>query len=119
MKHTADLNEFTIKSSSGALLKMNIARANTLTETIEFLKSSGIQVIGASERSKESIDQADLDLPTAIIMGSEDEGISAAIVKDVDKFYKIPRQGTIDSLNVSSAAAVFFYEVQRQRSVTK
>ena len=51
-------------------------------------------------------------------MGSEDEGISAAIVKDVDRFYKIPREGTIDSLNVSSAAAVFFYEVQRQRSVT-
>lgn len=118
MKHTADLNEFTIKSSSGALLKMNIARANSLTDTISFLKSSGIQIIGASERSKESIHQADLELPTAIIMGSEDEGISAGIVKDVDKFYKIPREGTIDSLNVSSAAAVFFYELQRQRSAT-
>ena len=61
---------------------------------------------------------ADLTGPTVLVMGSEDTGISKEVLKLCDKQVSIPMSGTIESLNVSAAAAVLLFEVVRQRKET-
>ena len=62
---------------------------------------------------------ADYNLPTAIIMGSEEDGISKEFLKMSDVKVKIPMKGKIASLNVSVAAGIIIYEAIRQRNKYK
>jgi len=55
-------------------------------------------------------------VPLALIVGSEDTGISASLLRDADEFLKIPLLGNIESLNASVAASILMYEVVRQRT---
>ena len=57
----------------------------------------------------------DFTLPTAILMGSEGEGVNKALLRRADETFIIPQMGTTDSLNVSVATGVILYEVLRQR----
>ena len=114
-KGSAQLNSGTIKSSAGAIYKIPICRAHNLKEVIDFLKSSGIKVAAATEKTSRPYFNTDLTGPVAIIMGSEGEGVSGEYLKRADVKLKIPMLGEIESLNVSVAGAVLMYEVVRQR----
>lgn len=114
-KGAADVNEDAVKTSAGAMLKMNICRENELKNTIIFLKQSGIQIISATEKSSKTLDTVDFSIPTAIILGSESRGISKGLLKYSDLDVEIPMTGTIGSLNVSVSAGIFFYEAAKQR----
>lgn len=111
----AQMNEDAIKSSAGAIHQIAICRSYNLKDTIKFLKDSGIQIVGITEKTKDLIYQSDLSGPTAIIMGSEEDGISAEYLKLCDLVCKIPMQGPVESLNVSVAAGIALFEVVRQR----
>ncbi len=113
---SAQINADAIKTSSGALNIIPVHRSHNLKETIDFLKNSGLQIIAASEKANKDYTQADFKMPTAIIMGSEERGISPEYLKRTDIHVAIPILGTIESLNVSVATAVMLYEVVRQRS---
>ncbi len=82
---------------------------------IEFMKQSGIQVVACTEKTNDLIYAADFTAPTALIMGSEEDGVSTEYLKRCDKRVKIPMAGEIASLNVSVAAGIVLYEVIRQR----
>jgi len=114
-KGSAQLNSDTIKSSAGAIYKIPICRAHNLKEVIDFLKSSGIKVAAATEKTSQPYFNTNLTGPVAIIMGSEGEGVSGEYLKRADVKLKIPMLGEIESLNVSVAGAVLMYEVVRQR----
>jgi 23S rRNA (guanosine2251-2'-O)-methyltransferase len=114
-KGSAQLNSGTIKSSAGAIYKIPICRAHNLKEVIDFLKSSGIKVAAATEKTMHPYFKTDLTGPVAIVMGSEGEGVSGEYLKRADVKLKIPMLGKIESLNVSVAGAVLMYEVVRQR----
>ncbi len=114
-KGSAQLNSGTIKSSAGAIYKIPICRAHNIKEVIDFLKSSGIKVAAATEKTVHPYFKTDLTGPIAIIMGSEGEGVSGEYLKRADIKLKIPMMGEIESLNVSVAGAVLMYEVVRQR----
>ncbi|RLD91040.1 MAG: 23S rRNA (guanosine(2251)-2'-O)-methyltransferase RlmB [Bacteroidetes bacterium] len=114
-KGSAQLNSGTIKSSAGAIYKIPICRAHNLKEVIDFLKSSGIKVAAATEKTSQPYFKTDLTGPVAIIMGSEGEGVSGEYLKRADVKLKIPMLGEIESLNVSVAGGVLMYEVVRQR----
>ncbi len=116
-KGSAQLNSGTIKSSAGAIYKIPICRAHNLKNVIEFLKASGIKVAAATEKSDSLYFETDLTGPLAIIMGSEDEGVSKEYLKRSNIKLKIPMLGEIESLNVSVAGGVLMYEVLRQRLV--
>ncbi|MFM7429722.1 MAG: TrmH family RNA methyltransferase, partial [Flammeovirgaceae bacterium] len=58
----------------------------------------------------------DLNTPVALIMGSEEDGISPQLLKDADRLAKIPITGKIESLNVSVAAGIAIYEAIRQKN---
>jgi 23S rRNA (guanosine2251-2'-O)-methyltransferase len=115
-KGSADINEETIKASSGALLKMDICMENDLVKAVHYLKSSGLQIIGAKEKADQIASETDFNLPTALILGSESEGISMDLLRYIDGLVSIPMLGDFDSLNVSVAAGILFYEATKQRN---
>ncbi|MHB8260138.1 MAG: 23S rRNA (guanosine(2251)-2'-O)-methyltransferase RlmB [Bacteroidia bacterium] len=111
----AQLNADAIKTSAGALHRMPVCREYNLKDTIIFLKESGLQVIACHEKTEKLIYDVDFKIPTVIIMGSEDLGISAEYLKLCDDAVKIPMKGKIASLNVSVATGIVLFEVIRQR----
>lgn len=115
VKGSAEINPDAIKTSAGALYKIPVCRHESLPQVVKFLQESGIQVVACTEKTEHSIYQPDFSLPTAIVMGAEDTGISDTIIRHADELTKIPMFGEIASLNVSVSAGVIIYEAIRQR----
>jgi rRNA methylase, putative, group 3 len=114
-KGTAEINPDAIKTSAGALFKINVCREDSLVKTAKFLQESGIQLVACTEKTDRSLYEIDYTVPTALILGSEEQGISDELVRIADHLAKIPMAGSIASLNVSVSAGVGLYEVVRQR----
>ncbi|TAF43966.1 MAG: 23S rRNA (guanosine(2251)-2'-O)-methyltransferase RlmB [Sphingobacteriales bacterium] len=114
-KNSAQINPDAVKTSAGALYKVPICRHDNLLGILRFLKDSGLQIIACTEKTDDLIYTADYTAPSAIIMGSEDEGISFELIRNSDYLTKIPMSGTIASLNVSVSAGIILYEAVRQR----
>jgi len=114
-KGSAQINAHTIKASAGAVHKVNICRHHNLKDVIRYLKNSGLRIFSVSEKAQKLVSQADISAPAAMILGSEDTGISPEYIKLSDEHIKIPIKGSIPSLNVSVAAGVILFEVLRQR----
>lgn len=104
-----------VKTSAGALFYIPVCRENDLVAAVRFLKDSGIKVVAATEKASTLYTDCDFSVPTAVVMGSEDVGISDEVLRLCDELVAIPMQGNIGSLNVSVAAGVMMYEVVRQR----
>ncbi len=116
LKESAAIHSDSIKTSAGALFKIPVCRVHSLKKAVEYMQESGLQVIGCSEKNDESMYTVDYKVPTAIVLGSEEDGISNELMRILDRFAKIPLMGEIESLNVSVAAGVVLYEAVRQRS---
>lgn len=115
-KGSAQINSDAVKTSAGALNHLPIARVKNLYYTVKDLKKMGLQVVAVTEKTDQLMYQADFTLPTAMIMGSEEDGISDELMGQSDAAVKIPLSGKIESLNVSVSAAVVIYEALRQRN---
>ena len=111
----AQINAEAVKTSTGALHKIPVCREDNLKEVIDYLRESGLQVVACTEKTEELYYEPDYTLPVAIIMGSEEDGISPEYLKRCDSLAKIPLLGEIGSLNVSVAAGVILYEAVKQR----
>jgi 23S rRNA (guanosine2251-2'-O)-methyltransferase len=106
-----------IKTSAGALLNVPVCKEASITEAIHFLKNCGYKVVAATEKAENNYTSIDYTAtPVALILGSEDRGISFDNLRICDEMVKIPILGNIASLNVSAAAAVLIYEALRQRT---
>lgn len=114
-KGSAQVNPDAVKTSAGALYKVPICRHDSLLQVLRFLKDSGLQIVGCTEKTEDFIYKPDFTAPTCIIMGAEDEGISFDLMRNCDHLTKIPMVGEIESLNVSVSAGVILYEAVRQR----
>ncbi len=115
-KESAIITSDAIKTSAGALNYVPICKVKSLKKTIRFLKESGLNIISCSEKGNNKIYNSELNSPCCIILGSEKDGISKNLLDQSDKILKIPMNGYVDSLNVSSSASIIFYEVVRQRT---
>lgn len=111
----AQINGDAIKTSAGALHRIPVCREENLKTTIEYLKESGLQIVACHEKTDTLIYEADFKKPTAIIVGSEENGISGEYLKRSDVQVKIPMTGNIASLNVSVASGIVLFEVVHQR----
>jgi 23S rRNA (guanosine2251-2'-O)-methyltransferase len=109
------INADAVKTSAGALNKIPVCRELNLKNTIQYLKDSGVIVVGCTEKTETMLPKAKFSGPLAIIMGNEEEGISPEYLKMCDYSVKIPMYGTIESLNVAVSAAIVMYEVCKQR----
>lgn len=116
-KGSAQINADAIKTSAGALYNIPVCRHNSLLQTARFLQESGLQLVCCTEKTNDYIYAPDYTVPTAIIMGSEDEGIGNELIRISDHLAKIPMFGEIESLNVSVSTGVILYEAIRQRGV--
>lgn len=116
---SAMINSDAVKTSAGALHQLPVCREDNLKTTIDFLKSSGIKVVACSEKAELDARDADLTGPLAIIMGSEENGVSPEYMKRCDLTVKLPMVGNISSYNVSVAAGMVLYEVLCQRKKVK
>lgn len=112
---SAQVNPDAIKTSAGALYKIPVCRHDSLLKAAKFLQESGLQLIACTEKTDQSLYQPDYSGPCALIMGSEEHGISTDLIRISDHLAKIPMFGEIESLNVSVSAGVMLYEAIRQR----
>jgi 23S rRNA (guanosine2251-2'-O)-methyltransferase len=115
-QNSAAINADAVKTSAGALHRIPISRTWNLKLSLQLIKDSGIQLIGCTEKTQDLIYKSDFKKPTAIILGSEEDGISPELLKMCDQKTKIPINGKISSLNVSVATGVICYEAVRQRN---
>lgn len=105
-----------VKTSAGGLFYIPVCRERDTVSAIRLLRDSGVKVVGATEKGAVNYTAADYTGPVAIVMGSEDTGISNEVLRLCDELVAIPMLGNIGSLNVSVAAGVLMYEVVRQRN---
>lgn len=116
-KGSVSITSDAIKTSAGAAFRVPICRVENLKDVVLYLQGSGIRVIAATEKTSQLVYDIDMSVPIAIVMGAEDVGVHPSLLKMVDDRAKLPMQGTIGSLNVSVACALFLYEALRQRRI--
>jgi 23S rRNA (guanosine2251-2'-O)-methyltransferase len=114
-KGSAPITSDAMKTSAGALNHLAIAREKDLKKTMKYLRESGIRIIACTEKSKTSIYDVALSGPVALILGSEEDGISDMLLREADELVSIPMKGKIGSLNVSVATGIAIYEIVRIR----
>ena len=114
-KGGASINETSIKTSAGALLRIPVCREPSLVNALGYLRESGIFLAGAESVAEETVESVDWTVPCAVVLGSEGEGISPAVGRELDRFFAIPQKGETESLNVSVSAGIILYEMNRQR----
>lgn len=111
----APVTDDTIKTSAGGIFNIPICKVDHIKDALFYLQGSGVQVIAATEKTDNLIYDLNLKNHTAIVMGSEGQGVSPGVLKLIENKAKLPLYGKIDSLNVSVACGALLYEVVRQR----
>lgn len=116
-KGSASVNEDAMKTSTGALFRIPVCKEKSLKEVVKFLQLSGISITCATEKTNDTLYSVDFTVPTAIVMGSEENGVSNDLMRNAENLAKLPMLGEIGSLNVSVACGAFLYEAIRQRII--
>ncbi len=114
-KGVGALNEEALKTSAGALEKIQVCRVNSLMKAVDTLHLNGIAVFAAEMTAKTLLHDVPLKDPCAVIMGSEENGVFKGLMKICDDTFRIPMAGKFESLNVSVAAGIILYEAMKQR----
>ncbi|NLR93193.1 23S rRNA (guanosine(2251)-2'-O)-methyltransferase RlmB [Flammeovirga sp. SR4] len=114
-KGSAQIGSDAVRTSAGALSHIPVARVDNLTQTVLEIQESGLQVVSCTEKGSKDLYYVELDVPTAIVMGSEEDGINSDLIHLSDKLVKIPMKGKVSSLNVGVAAGIIIFEANRQR----
>jgi 23S rRNA (guanosine2251-2'-O)-methyltransferase len=103
------------KASAGAVERCPVARVTNVAKTLETLKEAGVWSVALAADGERALGEVDLAGPTALVLGSEGEGLRPLVRKTCDLSARIPMSGELDSLSVSASAAVALYEAARQR----
>jgi 23S rRNA (guanosine2251-2'-O)-methyltransferase len=115
--HAAGINATVAKVASGAAETVPYFMVTNLARTLNELKERSIWVIGTSDQATQTLFQADLKGPVALVLGAEGDGMRALTAKTCDQLVSIPMRGAVESLNVSVASGVCLYEALRQRTI--
>ena len=113
--HAVGINATVAKVASGAAETVPYFMVTNLARTLGELKERSIWCIGASDDAPQTLYQADLKVPTALVLGAEGSGMRQLTRKTCDALVSIPMQGAVESLNVSVASGICLYEALRQR----
>ncbi len=116
-KGVGALNEEAIKSSAGALEKLQICRVSNLLKAVETLHLNGIAVFTSEMKAKQKLYELDATVPCCFVMGNEEKGVGRNLSDVADKQFSIPMTSNFDSFNVSVAAGIILYEAMKQRDV--
>jgi len=113
--HAVGLNATVAKVASGAAETVPYFMVTNLARTLNELKERGIWIVGTSDDASQTLYQADLKPPLALVLGAEGAGMRQLTRKTCDMLVSIPMCGAVESLNVSVASGVCLYEALRQR----
>lgn len=116
--NSAEVNHTVIKTSSGAVKHIPIAKETNLSNTIKYLKQNGYWIVGTDLQCEKTLFEMDLKMPIGLIIGSEGYGIKQNHKKACDFLVRIPMTGKLDSLNASVSAGVILYEIFRQKNLS-
>lgn len=116
-KNSVSVTPDAIKTSAGGLFHVPVCRERDTLSAVRMLRENGYHIVGATEKGSMNYTDPDYTVPVAVVMGSEDVGISDGVLRECDDLAAIPIPGKIESLNVSVAAGIMTYEVLRQRNV--
>ncbi len=113
---TTDIhNPNVVRSSVGTLFTLPVLEA-TASETLAYLQQHRIAIVAATPHAQSEFTKADLTIPLAIVVGTEQYGLTETWMKQANIAVRIPMFGVADSLNVASATTLLLYEVIRQRN---
>jgi 23S rRNA (guanosine2251-2'-O)-methyltransferase len=116
-RHAAALDGVAAKASAGAISFVRFATVVNIARALEELKEAGVWAVGLAADAAEPYDEIDFTMPTAIVVGSEGDGLRRLTRDRCDRLARIPMAGSVDSLNVSVAAGITLFEAARQRRV--
>jgi 23S rRNA (guanosine2251-2'-O)-methyltransferase len=106
-----------MKASAGALNRIPICKTEQLKQSLFYLQQSGLRIVACTEKALVPLQETNLRGSVAIIMGSEESGITQDLINLADISCKIPMKGAISSLNVGVATGMVLYEKIRQELV--
>lgn len=115
-RHSVSVSGDAMKTSAGALNYLQVCREHSMQGALNYLKNNGCKIVGASGKTDKIYTDVDFTVPTVIVMGAEDKGMTPEVEAVCDELVTIPEYGQINSLNVSVAAGIMMYEVVRQRN---
>ena len=114
-RRAAGVSPGSIRASAGALMHLPVARVVNIPRTIEYLNTLGLQTLALAVEAEINYTDADFTIPTAIVVGSEEKGVSRLSLQNCTGTISIPMHGQLASLNASVSAAIALYEAVRQR----
>src|SRR5687768_3581451 len=103
-----------VRASRGTIFTVPVIETNSAQAAV-FLQRNGLRILAATPSAKEEYTRQDLRGPLAVVVGTEDEGLSEFWLSQADMRVKIPMMGKVNSLNVSVSTALIIYEAVRQR----
>jgi 23S rRNA (guanosine2251-2'-O)-methyltransferase len=107
-----------VRNSMGTIFQLPVVEPPNLVQALRTLREHAIHCVAAHPHaSSNALWQTNFSGDCCLVFGSEGHGISTAVLEACDEAVAIPMPPTVDSLNVGSAAAVFLYEVARQRAM--
>jgi TrmH family RNA methyltransferase len=107
-------NPNVVRASVGTLFTLPVIEA-TSQETLDWLRKKGVSIVAATPSAKKEFTDIELKGPLAVVVGTEQVGLSSLWMEQADIQVRIPMLGVADSLNVATAATLLLYEVLRQR----
>ena len=112
---SAKVTEKVRKRSAGSYVHLPVSRVVNLGRALDVLDSKGFWIIGAAGEATETIYRFDWNRPLALVVGSEERGLSRLVRGRCHQLLRIPSYGQVDSLNVSVACGIILSEIVRQR----
>jgi RNA methyltransferase, TrmH family len=107
-------NPKVVRASAGSVFRLPLARSK-LPDAVARFREQGLRLIGTSSHKGVSVDQAKLDVPLVIFIGSEGAGLPRDLVSQMDELIVIPHSARVESLNAGVAASIVLYEAARKR----
>ena len=116
-RRAASVSPGAMRASAGALVHVPVARVPNVGKTLGHLKNLGAQVVGLDADAGTDYRDSDLTVPTVLVVGSEERGVSPGCMRQCDVAVSIPMSGRLASLNASVSAGIVLYEAVRQRAL--
>lgn len=104
------------KVAAGAAEVLPFAAVPNVGRVLGWLADYGVRIVGTSDAARQTLFEADLTGPLALVMGEEQRGLRKTTRERCDLLVRLPMHGTVQSLNLSVACGISLYEAVRQRT---
>jgi len=115
-RHAPPITGALAKAASGALERVPIVQVTNIARALDTLREAGYWITGLDGRGETPLPSADLAGPNALVLGAEGRGLRRLVAERCDLLARIPISESVESLNLSNAAAIALYELARKNT---